>query len=67
MRIYELIWTNESIGKVDIYDNANAFVTTLKIKDFKNKEYADLLNKEIEKWYIASVTTKKITIGIKLK
>ena len=67
MRIYELIWANVSIGKVDIYDNTNAFVATLKNKDFKNKEYADLLIKEIEKWYIASVTTEKITLGIKLK
>ena len=67
MRVYELIGTNESIGKVDIYDGSSAFVETLKKKDFKNKEYTDLLIKEVNRWYIASVTVDKITIAIYIK
>ena len=64
MKVYELINTNESIGRVDIYNNASTYVATLKKKDFKSKEYIDLLIKEVERWYIASITVEKTTIAI---
>ena len=67
MRVYELIVTNESIGKVDIYDNTNAYVATLKNKDLTNNEYVKLLIREVNKWYVASITCEKITLSIQIK
>jgi hypothetical protein len=65
MRIYELLDTNKSIGVIDIYNQANTFIKTIKKQDFKNN--ANLLIKEIDSWQIANITKDKIIIGIKIK